>query len=308
MKSILKQGLFFGLVTIVLSSVALANPLMLTKQEMALNQMLVAPATSSQLTGGKVVYYGGPVISHAQVYMILWGNAVAATTKASMPDFYASVLNSNYMDWLKIYQTTQITAQNGHAGTNQEIGRGNFIQTVQINPSILTGTIDDTQIRAELDKNITAGLLPKPNADTLFMIHFPPKLKITFENAGQTATSCQQFCAYHMSFESKTNGMVYYGVMPDLDSMACSFGCGSGGSLARQTVCASHELTEAVTDAIPTPGNSPDFPQAWNTTDGNEVGDLCQSTSGNLTGHAATYKVQQEWDNSANGCTTGNYQ
>jgi len=287
--------------------------MMLTKQALASKQAITkleshSLVNSSSMDAGKVLYYGGPVISHAQIYMILWGDKISDATKKSMPDFYASVLNSNYMDWLKIYNTNGVSAQDGREGTNQEIGRGSFIQTIQINPSQVSGTLDDTVIRAELDKAITAGILPKPSADILFMIHFPPNLKITFKDeTGTVATSCQQFCAYHMDYESKTYGNIYYGVIPNLDSMACSMGCGFGGSLVRQTVCASHEVTEAITDPIPTPGNSPKYPQAWNTNDGNEVGDLCQSATGNLKGKAAVYKVQQEWNNSTNGCTTGDY-
>ena len=305
MKSIILSVLLFGLTSN--TTMVQANPFMYTKQESVMKQ-LESSVNSSSLTAGKVTYYGGPVISHAQVFLILWGNGVIETTKKSMPDFYASVLNSSYMDWLKIYNTTNITAHNGHSGTNQEIGRGSFIQTIQINPSITTGTVDDVQIRDELEKNMEAGTMPKPSADSLFMIHFPANLKITFKDAGTTATSCQQFCAYHMGFVSKKFGNIYYGVIPNLDSFACSMGCGSGGSLVRQTVSSSHELIEAITDPIPTPGSSPDFPQAWNTSDGMEVGDLCQSNTGALKGKAANYKLQQEWDEVAGACTTGNYQ
>ena len=313
MKSILKLSLYAGMLSLVSSTMAIANPLMYTKQEAVMKQLRASTLesysnNSSKLSAGKIVYFGGPVIGHAQVFMILWGNGVVESTKKSLPDFYSSVLGSTYMDWLKMYNTTNITSQDGRVGTNQQIGRGTFMQTIQINPSIVTGSVDDEQIRTELEKNINAGVLPKPTADTLFMIHFPANLKITFKADGTVATSCQHFCAYHNGFESKKNGNIYYGVIPNLDSMACSFGCGSGGSLARQTVCASHELIEAVTDAFPTPGSQPAFPQAWNTPDGSEVGDLCQSTTGTLTGKAGSYKVQQEWDNSANSCTTGNYQ
>ena len=254
----------------------------------------------------KVLYYGGPVLSHPQVYFVLWGDKVSATTKAGMPDFYSSVLNSNYMDWLKVYNTTNISSQSGHSPSNQTINRGSFIQTIQISPSILTGKLDNEQIHAELEKQIAAGVLPAPTADTLYMIHFPPKLTITFTFEGTTATSCQQFCAFHDGFTTKAGVPIVYGVMPDLDSIACSMGCGSG-AMNRMTVVSSHELTEAITDPFPTPGTKPAFPQAWNTVDGNEVGDLCQSTQGTLKGKSKTYAVQQEWDNTANACTTGNY-
>ena len=272
-----------------------------------LQAQLRANSGTESLIGKKVVYYGGPVISHAQVIMVLWGDKVSQSTKSSMPDFYASILNSSYMDWLSVYNTTGVTAQNGHASTNQTIGRGSFLQTVQIKPSILTGVVDDLQIQAELEKQINAGVLPKPSSDTLYMIHFPPKLSITMHDGSTVATSCQQFCAYHEGFKSKTGSSVIYGVIPDLDSLACSMGCGRGNALARITVSTSHELIEAITDAFPTPGSNPNYPQAWNTTTGEEVGDLCQSSKGVLKGKAASYTVQQEWNNATNACTTGNY-
>jgi len=263
---------------------------------------------SDTKSGTSVLYFGGPVISNAQIYLIYWGGSVSATTTAAMPDFYASMVNSTYMDFLKNYNTSNITVQGaGHTGTNQSVGRGTFLQTIQIAPAKLSGTIDDTEIQAELEKQIAAGKIPGANANTLYMVHFPKGLKITMSDGGTVATSCVQFCAYHNGFQPKTGSAIYYGVMPDLDSLACSFGCGSGGSLARITTSASHEMIEAITDPIPTPGSNPAFPQAWNTSDGQEIGDLCQSNTGKLTGHAATYTIQQEYSNALGGCTKGDY-
>jgi hypothetical protein len=254
------------------------------------------------------MYYGGQVIANAQVYFVLWGNSVDPTVKAAMPDFYASIVNSDYMDFLKVYDTTGKTGVDGAHTSNQNIGRGSFLQTIQINPSIVSGKIDDSQIQAELVKQINAGVLPVENANTLYMISFPKGLTITMTDGTTVATSCQQFCAYHEGFQPQGGLPIYYGVIPDLSSLGCAMGCGAGsGLLGRTTVSASHELIEAITDPIPTPGTSPAFPQAWNTTDGQEIGDLCQSFKGTLTGHSATYTIQQEWDNSIGGCSKGNY-
>lgn len=274
------------------------------KMSCSLDESTVA----SEKAAGKVLYFGGPVISHAQVYVVLWGDKVSPVTSAAMPDFYASVLQSNHMDFLKTYNTTSITAQDGtHSGTNQQVGRGNFLQTIQISPAKTSGVIDDVEIQAELEKQIAAGKIPAQTADSLYMIHFPKGLKITMHDGATVATSCQQFCAFHNGFQPKTGSAIYYGVIPDLDSLACSFGCGSGGALARITIASSHELIEAITDPIPTPGSHPAFPQAWNTIDGQEVGDLCQSNKGTLAGKGATYTIQQEWDNAIGGCTKGTY-
>src|SRR5262249_41764676 len=71
------------------------------------------------------------------------------------------------------------------------------------------------------------------------------------------------------------------------------------------TIVSSHEALEAVTDPFPTPGDKPAYPQAWNTNDGQEIADLCQSQSGTVTGHGLTSKVSGEWDNKSSSCLSG---
>jgi hypothetical protein len=62
-----------------------------------------------------------------------------------------------------------------------------------------------------------------------------------------------------------------------------------------------------VTDNVPTPGNVPDFPQAWNDTSGSEAADLCPF-SGTLSDGANSWTVTQFYLNSILGCSMGNYQ
>ncbi len=182
------------------------------------------------------------MIGHAKVYTVFWGSEINKEIKSEMPNFYNSVLNSDHMDWLTEYNTN-IPAKDGRAGTNQSIGRGTYGGTFEIKPTTFSfnGVLDDSQIQIELVRQIKAGVLPMPTADTLFMIHFPAGLSITIpDGKGGVATSCQQFCAYHMGFTT-TNGVnVYYGVIPDLNSFACSMGCGFGNSMDRFTIASSH--------------------------------------------------------------------
>jgi hypothetical protein len=124
------------------------------------------------------------------------------------------------------------------------------------------------------------------------MTYFPPGVTITLGNSA----SCTSFGAYHEGFKNKTYGGVFYGVMPDC-----------GYSFSYETVVSSHELAEATTDNFPTPGTKPNYPQAWNTSDGYEIGDLCEGTSGTLTAGSTKYTVQQLFSNATNACTTGNY-
>ncbi len=262
----------------------------------------------SAVAGKKVSYYGGPVIGHAKVYTVFWGANINASVKAAMPTFYAGIVDSTYMDWLSQYNTN-VNAVDGRMGTNQTVGRGTYGGTITITPvKAKAASVSDEEIQAELERQVAAKVLPAPTADTLYMIHFPAGMKITMSDGnGGNATSCQQFCAYHFGFKSKAGPNIYYGVMPDLSSMACSMGCGMGSLLDRTTISSSHELIEAVTDAFPTPGSTPGFPQAWNTTDGMEIGDLCQSSTGKLQVGSTQFTIQQEYDNQAGACTKGDY-
>ncbi len=257
------------------------------------------------LKAGRLVYYGGPVISQVKVYAVFWGAAVDSGVQKNIGGFYKAVTNSNQMDWLSEYNTTGIKAVDGRDGTNQTIGRGSYGGEYLITPAETKTDLDDKDIRAELESQIAAHVLPAPDENSLYMIYFPAGVSISIEGM----KSCSSFCAYHNGFASSKFGSIFYGIMPDFTSGACSFGCGfSGDSFKTNTIISSHEFVEAVTDPFPTPGNSPAFPQAWNTTGGEEIGDLCASTSGELLTSAETFTVQGEWDNATDKCLTGPYQ
>lgn len=242
-------------------------------------------------------YYGGPVISNAKVYAVFWGSGVDSETQSKIGPFFANMLDSTYEDWLKEYNTG-ITAVDGRHGTDQKIGRGSFAGAITITPNNGASSLTDADLQTELDAQIAAGSLPKPDDNTLYMMYFPSGISISM---GSDA-SCQTFCAYHEGFKSPKSGAnVYYGVMP-----VCGFGCGFGGStFDSMTIVSSHECTEAITDPFPTPGNSPAYPQAWNDSGGQEIGDLCAQGNSTVTGHGITSAVQWEWDNSIGGCAQG---
>ncbi|MDE2291689.1 MAG: hypothetical protein KGL53_06370 [Elusimicrobia bacterium] len=248
-------------------------------------------------SGGGLLYYGGPVISHAKVYAVFWGDNVDPETKAKIGPFFANMLDSGYMDWLKEYQTG-ITAVDGRRGTGQTIGRGRFMGALTIHPKNAATDLSDADIQTELDGQIAAGKLPPSDGDTLYMVYFPSGVGVS---VGGMA-SCSSFCAYHEGFKSARSGApVYYGVMP-----VCGWGCGFGGSAFDSlSIVSSHEATEAVTDPFPTPGSSPAYPQAWNSSDGQEIGDLCADGSSTVTGRGLTSAVQWEWDNSIDACAKG---
>lgn len=262
--------------------------------------------TKESNSGAKtqLLYYGGPVISTPKVFTVFWGSNVDAATKQKIGGFYAAAVDSSLMDFLNQYKTN-IKGVDGREGSNQSIGRGTYGGEFTITPMHTSKNLDDRDIQAELESQIQNHKLPVPDDNTLFMIHFPAGISITIEGAA----SCSSFCAYHEGFVSKSLGNIFYGVMPDLASGACSFGCGfNGNPFANTTVVSSHELVEAITDPFPTPGSSPSYPQAWNTNDGNEIGDLCASTSTQLKTSKGIFQLQREFDNATHSCAAGPYQ
>jgi hypothetical protein len=294
----------FG-ISAVLALLAFSLPAFAAPHGMYYTQAMRAQkgAPTHQANGQDVLYFGGPVISHAKVYAVMWGSSVNSTTQKQIGDFYAAITNSTHFDWLKQYNT-RVSAVDGRAGTQQDIGRGTYNGIFVITPSHTDTSLQDADIQAELQSQIAAGKLPKNDDNSLYMIYFPPGVNITIDGM----SSCQAFCAYHDGFKSASLGNIYYGVMPDLGG-ACLFGCGFfPNRFDAVTVISAHELIEAVTDPFPTPADKPAYPQAWNTSDGQEIGDLCAFTTNTLTTQGLTYTIQGEYDKTTGACTDGTYQ
>ncbi len=262
--------------------------------------------------GAHLNYFGGRVVSNAQVVQVIYGAGsyipqVTSTASPSMATFYQGVLNSPYVDWLREYNTLGQPSP----GSNQTIGRGSFASQVTIIPSPQNnGTvIDDSNIQAELAAQIQAGNIPAPTQDaqgnnnTYYAIFFPHGKILTV----QGVSSCSFFCAYHGTVANIPGfGEVYYGVHPDFQSgSGCEFGCGAATTVfGNYTQVASHELVETITDAEI--GLATQFapPLAWYDQNFNEeIGDLCNDQNAQVVGgDGVTYDVQTEFSNSQNDC------
>jgi hypothetical protein len=241
---------------------------------------------------GEMEYFGGSVFSNVNVVSVIWGSKVNSQTVADIGGFLSAVVNSTYVDQLSIYDT-DLNGVNGHKGTDQTINRGTYFGQVQITPKHSGKSLTDREIRKELAYQIGKGVLPAQNLNTLYMIYFPQDVTIKLGKL----VSCQAFGAYHEAVSSKVSASnIFYGVMPDC-----------GGGFDYLTIVSSHEFAEATTDNIPTPGTHPKYPQAWNTSDGYEIGDLCEGTQATLTTKSNVYDVQELYLNNIAGCGTGNF-
>lgn len=241
----------------------------------------------------EMLYYGGSVFTNSKVVSVIWGPNVNPTTVSTVPGFTAALVDSTYVDQMGEYDTLHKKAVNGHKSTKQVIGRGTYLGQVQIKPKNKSSSLTDADVQAELHYQIKIGKLPHQDLNTLYMVYFPDSVTITLDGL----VSCQSFGAYHFATNdtklAKNN--LFYTVEP-----SCHY------TIQNIEFAASHEFAEATTDNVPTPGSNPDFPQAWNTSDGYEIGDLCGS-GGTLTAGSKSYTVTQYFLNSTGRCSTGNY-
>ena len=254
-------------------------------------------APAPQASTPHLSYWGGKVVSKAKVVQVLYGSGtysgnVSGSASPTLAQFYGGVLASPYVDWLVEYKTP-----------TQTIGRGTFSKRVSITPATSRDgkTISDTSIQAEISAQITKGVLPAPDANTVYMVNFP-KGK-TISQGGAKSCVAGGFCAYHGTFK-RNSVEVFYGVLPDMSAgSGCDTGCGRGTAFQNQTSVASHELIETVTDAEVGLATVVGKPLAWYDPNNGEIGDICNGQQGTVTGaDGRTWTVQKEWSNSAKAC------
>jgi uncharacterized repeat protein (TIGR01451 family) len=271
--------------------------------------------------GGQVQYWGGPVISNVHVVEVLWGNFVDAPTTSGLSQFYTDISSSNYFSLLAEYGTVGLTEFGTTVpGSNQTVGPGVFDGKFTISPSLCPGaannpvcSIDDTQIQTELTSQLEVGHLPQAvqdaqgNFNTLYMIYFPPGVRISVQGLG----SCVPFgfCAYHSNVTANLKPKLPYGVFPDFGpTSACSTGCGLGTAAQNLTAASTHELGEAVTDTDVGAATALAPPLGWvDQVSGQEIGDFCEGNSSNdvtVSAGGNTYTVQQLWSNMQNACVS----
>jgi hypothetical protein len=162
------------------------------------------------------------------------------------------------------------------------------------NPS---GQIEDADIQTELSSLIDKKAVAQSDANTLYMVYFPPGLSIDMGGSG----SCQVFCAYHSAY-LKNGQEINYGVIPDQGG-SCAGGCGGDpDTFNNETSVSSHEMIESVTDPAVglVTGNTPQAPLAWYDATNGEIGDICNAEQAKI----GSYTVQRLWSNSRSLCVS----
>jgi hypothetical protein len=228
----------------------------------------VGPAATPQLT-----YRGGHLLTSVKVFTVFWGAAweqqPVAGTLDQINRFFDTILTSELIDQLAEYSVP-----------GQQIGNGSRIGTTTIATPAPPAAVTDAQIRSFLQQEITAGTLPAADAQTLYFVYTPPGVVVVQGGS----RSCQAFCGYH----DNVNAQLFYAVMPYPGCSGCT---GTLATFDALTTTSSHELCEAVTDAVPG--------QGWYDDVNGEIGDICAW----MTKTVAGYTVQQEWSNAAGACS-----
>jgi hypothetical protein len=228
----------------------------------------IAAAPPPQLT-----YRGGPLLSAVQIFTVFWGKpwtkAPLTTMAQNLNKFFQFIVTSALIDQLSEYNVPAFP-----------IKHGSFKGTATITTPTLGASVADSAIQHMLKQEITTNpAFPKPNANLLYFVYLPPG--VTVVQGG--SKSCQAFCGYH----DQINGQIFYAAMPYANCNGC---LGGLSALDALTGTSSHELSEAITDAIPGRG--------WYDDVHGEIGDICAWEFKKL----GAYNVQLEWSNKANKC------
>lgn len=245
-----------------------ADPIRIVPLHLPQELVGAAPGPAPQLT-----YRNGPLIEAVEVFTIFWGSAwnqaQQTTLMQNLNQFFDFILTSQLIDQLGEYNVP-----------GQTITHGKRTGTAVITTPTLQHSVTDKAIQHMLQQEIaTNQQFPQPNPNSLYFVYLPPGVRVV-QGGG---SSCQTFCGYHNDIA----GQIFYAAMPFPGCSGCTGGLSPVDAL---TSTSSHELCEAITDAIPG--------QGWYDDVNGEIGDICAWKTKKI----GNYTVQLEWSNRQNKC------
>ena len=265
---------------------------------------------------GALTYQGGPVMqSGVTNYAIFWvppklqnGGATGMTghyqavQKNLLSDYAGHTLDTNNTQYYQIVGSVTSYIQNKGGFAGFYVDTSAYPASGCTDAATPGNCITDAQVQAEITKVMgikgwTGGL------SKMFFLYTSSGEGSCFDSSGASCAYVQ-YCAYHGFYGA---GPTIYANMPFGDLAVCQApGTPSptGDALADAVAStASHELTEATTD--------PELDAWYDTSNGEEIGDLCAYNYGTNTWDGAKanemwngrfYELQQEYDNHVAGC------
>jgi hypothetical protein len=200
------------------------------------------------LEGVKVEYHGGALIQHVKVVPLLYGSSWTGKTA---PDYLRGFLQALFTDGRYLANLGQFSAGGFH------IGNGSAVDPV-VDPAVL-GKVDadhalagvryqvtDEQLQTEIKAQITAGKLPRPDDDTVYVVCVAPDVVVI--NGYEDSES--SFNGYH-DYDTEV-GAAYAVIAPTGASLTRVMNSPTGYHNTifnwALTIFISHEVAEAVTD------------------------------------------------------------
>jgi hypothetical protein len=272
-----------------------------------------------QCANPRLFYYGGPLLQNPVIIAVFWNSNVNATIQANIGQFYADVTLSSYWPWLQEYDSVGL-----NPGTQQAILPGSSGGDVVLVPQRCAAStttscaLTDADIQVELVRQIGLGVLPAPtldctgNANTLYMVDFPPNVSLSGPSGAGKSCVTNGFCGYHSTGTYGANkAPLVYGALMDVFTGPCSKGCSNNATaLENATNLHSHELVESVTDpdvGLDTESNYA-YPAGWgdNNNECGEVADICDDgkPGDTITVSGRSWVVQELWSNEQGKCTS----
>jgi len=230
-------------------------------------------------------YHNGPVIVSAKMVLIFWGPSFS---NAASPDFaYAQQLqafrnqygtNGEYNVITQYYQnpgTVHIQLSNLASGTPD-----------MFDTSTPPTNVTDAAVQGEVQKYLASNAF---NASTVYEVVIPSTSYSSDGGSDSCGGPNLAYCAYHGSFTSGSNNVIY-AIEPYPSCSGCQWPGWTAAQNEDHFLC--HETREAVTDPLGTGW--------WNSRTGEELDDQCAwSPSPFLSGG---FGYQYEWSNANNGC------
>ncbi len=167
-------------------------------------------------------------------------------------------------------------------GADYGVGDGTHLAKV-VMPEPAPATLKESDLFTAVDQQIAAGLIPKPTADTMYMIYIPAPVDFS-DDLGYHM--CDDYLGYHWQVDLPS-GTLTYAVVGD---------CMAG--FEEVTATFAHEYIEMATDPGDVGGYYMQLAKTdpWASQNGQENADLCDYADYIV---EAGYTYQRVWSNSA---------
>lgn len=240
----------------------------------------------------QVVFHGGPMLTTPKIVTVTFPGEANADALEAFGDTITTT------DWWAAATSSLCNDTGNCIGQGTSGGHVRLTSPPAASYSDATGGGTST-LQVYIAGLVQSGLLPAPDANTLYVFYFPASSLITLtESNTQIVSSCNQFQAYHNTFESQTMSAVAYAIVQE-----CAPAAGLT-PLQALTFQASHEIVEASSDpAQQTLGYYLDLTDTsvlgWDLVIGGELADLCVDVSGLHQDRTAAdgYTLQRIWSN-----------